>query len=694
MQGAGTLALAAAMPGLMMEPEAPVIDADLHTRLVEDFESAEDASRTNREKAERDVDYYDNKQLTEQEFKALRRRGQPPISLNMIRQKVDFLLGLERSQRTKPKALPRTPVHEQDAAAVGDALQFVCDDNRYNQVRSKVWEDVLKAGWGGTELSVEDTQSRSAGAPSKRIIERRCSWDRMFWDPYTSEDDFSDASYLGMVLWMDRTAAVRTYGEEAGKVFDETVQTAQVGGTYDDRPKLTTWIMTGSRQRVRVVQMYRLGDDGEWEYWEFTKGGILKGGPSPWLDEHGGRTHAYEWMSAYVDRDNNRYGVIRDMIDPQDEINKRRSKALHHFTSRQTFGTPEAMGGMSIADMKRELAKPDGHVPMPPQAEWGKNFGVIPTNDQAAGHFELLNQVMQVFETMGPNASMQGKGGKEQSGRAILANQQGGMTQLGSLTDDLRDMDYRTYRKIWNAIRQFWTGETWVRVTDDEKNLKWVGLNTPKMVPVMQPAMQGMGDMGQPAAGGEQGQPVMDPATGKPMMRPVMDPMTGQPVMQNVVSELDVDIIIEDAPDMGTLASEQFQMLVQLKQMDTQNEIPFKAIIKAAPNLRQKDEMLKMIEDRENAPPPQPNPIELAGAQAKLANVDADTANKASLAKKHEADAAKTVIEATHTEAAAQVRAMHGSDPVPLPPAAPQQLQPFVAPTAAPLIPAQGYLPA
>jgi hypothetical protein len=618
LQQAGTYALAAQAPEVLAEPPAPVIDRDLHMRLVEDFEAAEDASRENREKAERDVDYYDGKQWTQEEVRKLRKRGQPAISLNLIRQKIDFLQGLERTQRTRPRGLPRTPMHQEDALAVGDALKFVVDDNRYDQLRSRIWKDLLLVGWGGTEMSIEEA-SQTHGAPTKRIVERRCAWDRMFWDPYSSEDDFSDASHLGMVLWMDRTDAVRTYGEGAGQVFDETVKGAEVGGTFDDKPRLTTWVQSGKRRRVRIVQMYRLGDDtGEWEFWEFTKGGILKGGPSPWLDEQGNRVHPYEWATAYCDRDNNRYGVVRDMIDPQDEANKRRSKALHHFTTRQTFGTPESMGGMSREDMRRELARPDGHIELPTGSKFGDSFGIIPTNDQAAGHFELLQQVMSVFETMGPNASMQGKGPQSQSGRAILANQQGGAVQMGTLTDTLRDMDHRTYRKIWNAIRQFWTGETWVRVTDDEKNLKWVGLNTPKMVPVLHPV-----------TGGE----LIDPQTGQPAQQPVIDPATGQPVLQNAVAQLDIDIDIDEAPDMGTMLDEQFAMLVQLKQMDVQGEIPFKALIEAAPNLRNKDKILEAISQREQTP----DPAKVAAAQTELENKQADTAKKAAQAKKHEA---------------------------------------------------------
>jgi hypothetical protein len=126
---------------------------------------------------------------------------------------------------------------------------------------------------------------------------------------------------------------------------------------------------------------------------------------------------------------------------------------------------------------------------------------------------------------------------------------------MGTLTDTLRDLDHGVYRRVWNLIRQFWTGETWIRVTDDARNLKWVGLN----------------------------------AT-------VANPLTGVPVVVHSVADLDVDIVIDDAPDTIAPAIEQFQALVELKKLDAQNEIPFRLLIEAAPNLRNRDRLLQMME--------------------------------------------------------------------------------------------------
>lgn len=376
----------------------PEIDARFLADKIDRFMASEDAGDKMRRSAEMHIDYFAGKQWTDAEVKALKRRGQPAVTQNLVKQKIEFLQGLEKTQRTVPNALPRTPKHEDEAHGATDALRYVADDNRYNPLRSAAWSDLLKAGWGGFQVIVEE-DSRSRGdmmastamtQPSYRVVINRCQWDRMFWDPYSAEADFSDASYLGMVVWMDREDAVRRYGEEASAVFNETIASVSIN-TFDDKPKQFTWVSQGKRQRVRVVQMYYIADDGGWDYVEFTKGGILEAGPSPWLNEDGEREHPYAWQSAYVDRDNSRYGAIRELIDMQDEVNKRRSKALHTVNSRQTFGNTRALGDMTERELRQQMARPDGHVKIQADAQFGKDFGVIPTGDIAQGNMEMLS---------------------------------------------------------------------------------------------------------------------------------------------------------------------------------------------------------------------------------------------------------------------------------------------------------------
>jgi hypothetical protein len=560
--------------------------ADELSRLISMFEETEDATRDNCQKAERDVDYYDGKQWTEKEAESLRKRGQAVLMDNHIKPKIRTLQGLEQSKRTEPKASPRTPNGEQDANSCTDALRFVCDQNKFNKIRSKVFKDILSAGWGGYEVTVE----QRPGQQNPVVVIRRCAWDRMGADPYSSEDTYEDAGYRFLVKWMDRDEAVREYGEGAETVFDETVQVGSIGMTYDDKPKQTTWVaMNNKRFRVRVVQMYFTHcDTGQMCFAEFTKGGLLNYGPSPWLDEFGQPEDPYAWGSANVDRDNNRYGEIRQLIDLQDGINHRTSKFQHQISTRQTFRTETALGSMSALELRRQLARPDGDVVLAPGIEFGKQFGIIPTMDMAERQFELLQQHEQRFAASGPNVSMMGKGGGDQSGRAILANQQAGSIEAQPVFDTLHEIDLQLYRKVWNRIRQFWTAEQWVRVTDDMQNTRWVGLNVP----------------------------VQDPMTGQP----VIDPQTGQPRVQNQLSQLDVDIELDEAPSMGTMQDEEFGKMTELaKVVPSLQQLPAQTWIEMS-SLRNKGKISKSIQQAQQPDPAkqQAQKIALDGEAAKV----------------------------------------------------------------------------
>jgi hypothetical protein len=55
---------------------------------------------------------------------------------------------------------------------------------------------------------------------------------------------------------------------------------------------------------------------------------------SPFHDEKGKTFPRFLMFSANVDHDGDRYGFIRNLKSAQDEINMRRSKALHLLNSR------------------------------------------------------------------------------------------------------------------------------------------------------------------------------------------------------------------------------------------------------------------------------------------------------------------------------------------------------------------------
>jgi len=136
---------------------------ELLTRLVEWFEEAENASQDSRELSERDRDYICNQQWTAAERAALKKRGQPEITINKCAEKVYLLCGLERRNRSDPKAFARTPTEEDRADAATQALRYIGDDNSIDVIRSAVYEEMLVEASAGSR-SAWWTMAR--GAPT------------------------------------------------------------------------------------------------------------------------------------------------------------------------------------------------------------------------------------------------------------------------------------------------------------------------------------------------------------------------------------------------------------------------------------------------------------------------------------------------------------------------------------------------
>lgn len=534
---------------------------EAHVKLVQYFQEAETATFESRQLSERDRDYYDHKQFTADELAEFQRRKQPAIQVNRIKPKVDFLLGMERQMRTDPRAFPRTPIHEDAAESATESLRYVMDNNDFDYIRSDVFENMLVEGTGGAEVIVKP------GRDGLEVIINQYPWDRIFYDMHSRRRDFSDAKYMGGVIWMDVEDAKELGNIEA---IENSLVQASGTETYDDTPRYR-WV-DSTRNRIRICSIW-YKDDGVWNWALFTQGGIIQGGkPSPFTDENGEPQRGMELQSAFVDREGYRYGSVRPWIDIQDEINKRRSKALHLLTMRQTLSEQGAV--TDINEAKRELAKPDGHIVVQPNMR----FEVLDTNDLATGQFQLLQEAKQEIDAVGANAALQGKEERNMSGRALLARQQSGATELGPVFDSLRAWQKRIYRQAWNRIQQYWTEERWIRVTDDENNMKWVGLNRTITV-------------------GEQ----MEQEFGPVPPQFANDPRLQIPVAkENDLAALDVDIILDDAPDTITLQSEQFEMLVQMYQANPQ-AIPFEMIVEAS-SLPNKSKLLDRMKG-EDVPP-------------------------------------------------------------------------------------------
>lgn len=599
------------------------------TAVVRRFEEAEESTRPARELSERDRDYHDHKQHTAEEEAALERRGQPVVTFNRIGRKVNYLKGLESQMRKDPKCFPRTPNDDGSAQAATDALRYVCDDQNWDAKRSEAFENIVVEGTG--VIFVGGQQVKGGIDPLLISI----PWDRFYHDPYSRRIDFSDAMYMGIVTWMDVAEAKRRYpGRE--EVITETWMHSRDSHTYDDRPKNNLWA-DYKRKRVRINEEYYI-QDGQWMSCVYTKAGFLVDRhPSEYLDVDGQPECPIKAISAYVDRDNNRYGEVRGMISPQDEVNKRRSKGLHLISTRQVRLSRAFQDDASA--VKRELARPDGVL----FADDGE-VEILPTGDMAAANFQMLQEAKAEIDLLGPNAALAGKNENDASGRAILAQQQGGMIEVALLMDRLRQLSLEVYRSIFARIKQYWDGQRWIRVTDDERNLKWVGLNVPKtMLDIASERLQG------------------DPEAAQKLQLLARDPMAQMPMeVQNPVAEMDVDIVIDEGMDTPTVQAEQFDQLSKMLPAMTQLPPQALKLLVMASSLRDKDKLLEIVEQMEQQAA-QPNPVqqqkeqlEMASAQAVIRKTESEAVENIASAEAKRAGIVQDMIDTQQRQIAPQ----------------------------------------
>ena len=535
--------------------------------LLEFVREFDEGTSDSRDIAERCRDYYDSNQLSEIERRALKKRKQPEVVINRIKPKMDGLMGMERQNRTTAKAYPRTPKHEKGAEAATQGIRYVLDDNAYSQIRSSCWDNLLMEGTAGAEVNVRES------ADGFEILINHIQWDRLIYDPHARTKNFADARFKGQFVWLDYDIALERYPD--GKDVLESMIAGST--TFDDKPR---WLDV-ARKRVRIIELYWM-QAGDWQYACFTGGGFLKGPmKSAFVTETGETEDPYEFASLFVSRDGVRYGASYQLLDVQDEVNKRRSKALHLMSVRQVMLERGAVE--DVNKVRQELAKPDGVVEVTP----GMVFELLKTNDMLAAQFNLLQEAKMEIDAVSYNAAASGKDTNLQSGVALRAREVAGQTEVAPMFDVLKNLDVRVYRKVWNRIKQYWKAPMWVRITDDPSKLRWVGLNQP-MTKLDQALEQAQAQGAKP----EQLEQMK--------MQLALDPAASQIVdTQNDVATLDVDIVIADAPDTVTQQMEDFQTLGEM--VKSGFPMPPIAVIEASP-LSNKDRIIKMMQEQPQIP--------------------------------------------------------------------------------------------
>ena len=619
-----------------LEHRDPATPEDV-ARFVEWYEDYAEAAQDSNDEADRDEKYVHHKQWTDEEKQLLEARRQPIVTYNRIAPKINFIRGWETRNRVDPSLKPRTPVHHDDCMAATDALRYAADVADFEGARSTLTEQLLVRGCGGVVVGVNDE-----GEVTLSPVRAR----RFFFDPYSVEPDFSDARYLGVVVWWDHDDAIADphYGKRKD-VLDEALAAdksmANADDPHEDKP--SDWADNG-RKRIRICEIYYQETDKksgkrEWHVCHFTKSGALIDPKLVnWRDEKGRTFCPLIATSALVDEENNRYGIVRGMISPQDEINKRRSRALWEATMRTFMYEEDAVEDPD--EFSTEIAKADGKARVRPGTLSENKIQLMDPPESSQSQMALYQDAKMEIDATGPSMPVIAGDDSVLSGRAIMAKQSIGSMELETIFDHIRRWQKSVFKAMWRIIRVVWHEEKWLRVTDSarKEGYRFVAVNRQmtrgerilelvreKQVPIDSavyqvglppPVAQRLFAEAQQAARGQiepmmaqaqQAGQQMPPDFAQQQMEQLVlammleAPVLAEPMRMNDIAQLDVDIIVDVSPDTSIIAQEQYQELLQVAGSIMQIPNPaFQKELIAASNLRNKEALMAALDQNQD----------------------------------------------------------------------------------------------
>ena len=476
------------------------------------YRNAYEDSSDDREQANQCLDYYHGNQLSTSILAELRRRRQPPMVNNKIRPAIDGVLGLLDSGQIDPKAVGRNEADEEAALLVTQLLRYAQEKTQFHTVEQDVSFDYFVCGVGASiEEYVDDD-----------VMATHIPYDQFFWDPASKRHDFGDAQYLGRAAFVNKDKAKRMFPEHKDIIGGLTNATFDGSGPENQPEQNKIWLK--GRDSVLLVEMYYIDEEsGQWCHVNFCHGGVLDYGISPYSDGDKLPACPIKAITYQIDRDNIRYGLIKDMLKVQDSINARESRMLNLTNSSQVQARDGSALPSDRETARKEASKADGAMPM----GWER----LPVPDIFQQNAILLQGSMETIERMAPSPALLGRtSGANQSGRQSQILQQAGMSELARAFARWETWQLQCFRMMWYIMRDHMGENRMIRVTDEAGLRTKLHVNVPTGEVEIQ----------------------IDPETGAP---------TPVPVMENVIADLDMDVNITTTRQVETLRGEAVQAM-------------------------------------------------------------------------------------------------------------------------------------
>lgn len=505
----------------------------LHKRLLEWYHQEREKQAPNRYQMALDQDFYDNLQWDEEDAAELRERGQAPLVFNVVASTVDWIIGTEKRTRVDFKVLPRAEDDVQLADAKTKTLKYLGDVNKTAYYRSIAFADAVKVGVGWVEDGANPDPTEEA------VYSGYESWRHVLWDSAGVDRAGKDWRYLYRWKHIDldlaeaifphrvhqlRRAAISAnlWGSEEDEDFwylGQHFQARNAQGEVIGRRTFVndTALVDNRRARVKIIEAwYRIpercfvcrGDVFNGERFDrknptmaraalggvinlveqvsmrvrvalMTESDLLAEQESPYKHNRFPLTPIWCYVRG---RDRMPYGVIRRVRDPQEDLNKRASKALFLFSTNRIIADHDALDGTGLTwdDIREEAARPDALI----TKKKGSEFKFDTQLQAGEEQLQLMDRNERMIQHAGGVTDDNlGRRTNAISGEAIKARQLQGSVVTAEIFDNERFAVQNQGEITLSLAEQFISEPKVIRLVGARGDLDWVKLNQPEVQP-------------------------------------------------------------------------------------------------------------------------------------------------------------------------------------------------------------------
>jgi hypothetical protein len=580
--------------------------------------------------------YYRGEQWDEFDMQQLDDQGRPALTINTILPTINAVLAEQSTKKADIQFKPRGGGNQEIADVLTKVYAYISDTNKLDWIESQVFSDGLiqDRGYFDVRVDFDEHVNGEIKIEAKDPLDILIDPDAKHYDPRTWNEIFESK-------WMSIDEIEETYGQDKAdklRVLAETGTTLgadsmeyeeerygdtdehNYGQQYPADPDSARMLRS-----IRVIerQYYKLDDC---MYYVDPVTGDKRKIPNAWgkkkrekfADDYGldiitKKMRRVRWTvtadtvvlfddySPYDHftivpyfpyfRRGKPFGMVRNLLSPQEQLNKITSQELHIVNTTANSGWIVESGSLSgmTADDLEEHGAETGLV-----LEYNRGStppGKIPPNQIPTGLDRLGQKAARnIKEISGITDAMLGMDSPEVSGVAIQAKQGRGSLLLQVPLDNLAKTRQYLAEKILRMIQTYYTEERIVQITDES-----------------------------------------DPY--KPRQQLRVNQMTPEGAVLNDLTVGDYDVIVGTAPARDNFDEMQFAEAIELRNVGV--PIPNDMIVEYS-HLSRKADIAERIRQMEGTAPPSQEQIQLQqfqmesqirSTQLEIAKLEAEVTN-------------------------------------------------------------------